>query len=243
MALSKFARLRDWVEPAHPALIKNFQDLVVLYTAIRDRLQPQIDAAFDGVSRRIGYVVATTAPVTINVGDMGKIENCVVGGETLKGTLFDEALSKVMSELTKQPPLKGIDKGKYDIFLIWHAALKLKLRKDWMEPAHVFDRLAGEELARAGRGGTLVGPGVREPAHFFDPGMRMSIEDVVLVSALDEVYPDIHLADRVAAERLPVSARAISPEVMEPAHFRVGELFRNEEFVTELSRLLQKFAR
>ena len=50
-ATSIFARLRDWVAPAHPGVIKQYEAIVALYKAIRERLQPQLDEALDKVSK------------------------------------------------------------------------------------------------------------------------------------------------------------------------------------------------
>jgi hypothetical protein len=36
---------------------------------------------------------------------------------------------------------------------------------------------------------------VREPAHRFDPGVAVAIEGAVVISAIDEVYPELRLAD------------------------------------------------
>lgn len=241
MASSIFETVRDWGEPAHPGVIKQYQAIVQLYTVIRDRAQSQIDEAFDRVSKQIGYVVATTVPVSIAVSEKCAVESIDVGGEQLKGTMFEEAIGKALSGLRDQE-LANVDPGRYDIFAIWHAALKLKLRKDWMEPAHVFDQmLRGGLTAATVR--ARVAPGVREPAHFFDPNIRLAIEDLVLVSALDEVYPDIRLAERIASDRVAVRAEAVAPDVQEPAHFRVPDLLRDETFVRELGQLIQRFTR
>ena len=69
---SVFARIRDWVEPAHPALVKQYEDLITIYRVIREHLQGRIDVAFDRVSREIGFVVTTTLPVTLEIAGKGK---------------------------------------------------------------------------------------------------------------------------------------------------------------------------
>ena len=42
---------------------------------------------------------------------------------------------KVLGPLTKQP-IGKLAAGEYPFYLIWLEALKLKLRTDWVEPAH-----------------------------------------------------------------------------------------------------------
>ena len=54
MSATSFSWLRDFVEPAHPAVIKFQDDLVTIYSAIRDRFQSQIDEAFGDVARKRG---------------------------------------------------------------------------------------------------------------------------------------------------------------------------------------------
>jgi hypothetical protein len=46
----------------------------------------------------------------------------------------------------------------------------------------------------------------------------MVLEDAIQIAALDEVYPELRLAERVAFNRY-MAYRVVKPEVMEPAHF------------------------
>lgn len=212
-----FARLRDWVEPAHPAVIRLYGDLLDIYRRIREVAQREIDAAFHDISRQIGYVVAATIPVTLEVGEGGAVKSIAIGADHLRGTLFERELLG---------PLKKLDKvgaaapGSYKIYLIWTDALKIKLRKDWIEPAHfmmpsMFDRYRVDPAR-------WVGPEVHEPAHWFDPGLLLSAEDAILISVIDDAYPEIRLAERVAITRETLR-RKVFPEVIEPAHFRAKE--------------------
>jgi len=40
-----------------------------------------------------------------------------------------------------------------------------------------------------------------EPAHWFDPGTIIAAEEGVLITAIDEVYPELRLADRISHYR------------------------------------------
>ena len=40
-------------------------------------------------------------------------------------------------------------------------------------------------------------PGVREPVHWFDPGLKLPVEELILVSVIDEVYPELRLVDKI----------------------------------------------
>jgi len=106
-----------------------------------------------------------------------------------------------------------VAQGNYQIYLIWRSALDLKLRTDWMEPAHI-----GVTLERFATRRPLPYP--QEPAHWFDAQSLMAPEEIVLIQAIDQVYPDLKLADRITANRS--AARQIGPGVREPAHFRAG---------------------
>jgi hypothetical protein len=239
MATETFARLRDWVEPAHPAVIKLQDDLKAIYTQIRTNYQKQIDAAFDDISRQIGFVVTTTVPVTLEVGDKGAIKNFGVAAEHLKGTLFDRGLTGALEKL-KSEHFPKVSAGVYNFYLIWFDALNLKLGTHWMEPAHPPTLQLAQEI-RSQRV-SQVRPEVREPAHWFDPGIAISPEDAVLISVIDSVYPELHLIDRVAGSRQFIRQQ-VRPEVQEPAHFRQVELpaggLKAEDLVAKIRSLLK----
>jgi hypothetical protein len=96
-----FVRIRDWVEPAHPSIVRLYGDLLDIYKRIREVAQRDIDAAFHSVSRQIGYVVAATIPVSFEIGEQGVVKNIAIGADHLKGTLFEKELLA---------PLKKVDK-------------------------------------------------------------------------------------------------------------------------------------
>lgn len=209
-----FARLRDFVEPAHPAVIRFYDDLLDIYKQIRQVAQEGIDAGFHKAARQIGYVVTATIPVTLELAEGGAVKAFAIGADHLKGTIFERELIEPLHRIKQIPKASA---GTYKVYLLWTDALKLKLRRDWIEPAHftlpsIFDRYRVEV-------GKWVPPEVHEPAHWFDPGLMLSVQDAVLISVIDEVYPELRLADRVAFTREALR-RKVSPDVMEPAHFQ-----------------------
>lgn len=232
MSENVFRNLRDWTEPAHPGVIRLYDELIQLYREMRKQ-QDEIDAAFDRVASQIGFVVTTTLPVRIEVAENGTVKSAGLDGETLRGTLFEKELTPFVTTLNKRK-FRGVPAGTFRFYLIWYDALRLKLRRDWMEPAHVLQGLltsfAGQTTQAA-----AVRPEVREPAHWFDPGFALAIEDAVVISAIDEVYPELKLAQRIAADRLAI--RRIRPEVMEPAHF-AG--LKERDLISELRAALGK---
>jgi hypothetical protein len=240
MSEMSFARLRDWTEPAHPAVIRLYDDLIQVYRTMRER-QREIDAAFDRVASQIGFVVTTTLPVQVEVAEQGAIKNVQLDGETLRGTIFEKEFSGFLKQLTGKP-FTGVPAGNYRFYIIWYDALKLKLRRDWLEPVHVLQGLLGSLVSQPAATGvsasSLVRPEVREPAHWFDPGIVIAIEDAVVISAIDEVYPELRLAERISADRLAI--RRIRPEVMEPAHFRDLLGLRERDILGEVRAMVGK---
>lgn len=209
-----FARLRDFVEPAHPAVVRLYDDLLDIYRRIREVAQKDIDSGFHRAARQIGYVVTATIPVTLEIGEAGAVKSLSIGADHLKDTIFEKELMEPLRRLQQVPKASP---GTYKLYLVWTDALKLKLRKDWIEPAHVtipsiFERFRMDVSK-------VVPPEVHEPAHWFDPGLMLSVQDTVLISVIDEVYPELRLADRVAVTREALR-RKVFPDVMEPVHFR-----------------------
>ena len=230
------ARLRrDWQEPAHSMVIRHHDDLVAIHRVIRDAFQARIDEAFDRVSRQIGWVVAMTLPVTL-VAAKGKVRSFDLGGPQFKGTLFEKETAPILAEIAKAgfPPLEAgepLDGPSaadptpqpalvgYDFRLIWARALRVRLRTEWLEPAHFKPWLEPAHIRR---------PWI-EPAHWvLDPHpdpWRLHPEfeawrERVLIAVLDEVYPELQLAARVADLKAAIRVREVpvGPGVREPAH-------------------------
>jgi hypothetical protein len=201
----------DWspVEPAHETAVKLHEDLRSIYRYLKENVQTAIDRAFDTVSRRIGYVVVTTIPVMLKV-DSGRLELVGMGAKHLEGTLFADALSDALEDLPEMENDR-ITVGTYTLPLIWAEALKVRLRFAWVEPAHFRLPPLGERRARS-----IVWE-AHEPAHWFDPSIRLASSDAVLISVIDEVYPEIGLARSLTAIRQ-ASAYEVGPGVCEPAH-------------------------
>jgi hypothetical protein len=237
MERKKLSKLRDWVEPAHPMTVKLRNDLFALYTRIREKYQIEIDNAFDSISQQIGFVVTTSIPIVLEVGHKGTIEGVSIGAEHLIDTLFDRELIKTL-EMLKDDPIPSLKAGKYEIYAFWFEALKLKLRSDWVEPAHTVGQIPIPMASRTKYDFRIRSrPEVREPAHWFDPGIAIAAEEAVLISVIDEVYPELRLVDRVASSR---EISRVRPEVIEPAHyFRFDPKMRYEN-PEELLKLIRK---
>ncbi len=227
-----------WGEPAHPGIVRQYEDLILIYRAIRDQMQARIDRAFDQVSRQIGYVVTTTIPVVLELSqDHAEAKWSV--SEAFKGSAFDKALIEAVAG-PRPEPWKSVLAGKYSLYLLWRDALKLRLRKDWLEPVHVGVR-----------------PEVQEPAHWFTAGELISAEEKLVISVIDEVYPELRLADRIAMSRQASQATSsrpglsaelalreiaqifmrVRPDIMEPAHFRLSE----RDILAEVEGIVRKY--
>jgi hypothetical protein len=171
---------------------------------LREKYQPAIDEAFDRASRELGFVVTTTVPIVIEVAKRGQVKDIRMGSENLKGTLFDRALTEALKPLRETPLPADISAGTHRLYVLWYDALKLKLRTHWMEPAHVPRpwqepaHIPQDLWAEMPRG--LPTPW-QEPAHWFDPGSLIAAEEGVLITAIDEVYPELQLADRISSYR------------------------------------------
>jgi len=204
-----------WGEPAHPGIVKQYEDLVAIYKVIRGQFQEGIDRAFDRVSRDIGFVVSTTLPFTLEITDRKTPQWTVA--EPLKGSMFDKA----MLEAVRSPELESwrdVSAGQYQLYLVWFDALKLKLSKDWLEPVHYLREEVIGQVSQPAR----IRPEVQEPAHWFLPSATIAAEEKILISAIDEVYPELRLAERIANTRQVL--RGVRPEVMEPAHPRTSQV-------------------
>jgi len=237
----------DPVEPAHPSDVLLHEDLIRLYTVIREKYQTRIDQAFDEASRNIGFVVTTTLPYVLDVGDGGKIERISIGAEHLAGTIFDNQISKVLNEIADDPvPIKTI--GSIGFYVLWSDALKLKLRADWIEPAHfrsdlitTIRDLDRSVIERGSVSSRAVTSHVKEPVHWFDSGIQVSIADKLVISAIDQVYPELKLVDRVTAAR---SKEAFWPGTQEPVHMRDDLIAQHGEItdaLQDVAHLLRRY--
>jgi hypothetical protein len=204
-------------EPAHVSVIRQYEDLVAILQYIRDNGQGVIDQGFDRVSSQIGFVVAASLPVSVTVAASGRIEQLSMREEHLKGTLFEKELLPQLQKVL-EAPITGstgahVGEGTFDIYILWFDALKLKLGSipflPRPEPAHPS---FSAELARAGLGfrhpfpepahpflGRFRPP--PEPAHWFDSRIQITQEEQVLIVALDEVYPELRLVERISGSR------------------------------------------
>src|SRR5208337_4783463 len=189
-----------------PAVIRLYNNLVHVYRAMRER-QKEIDAAFDRVAAQIGFVVTTTLPVRLEVDEKGIVKKAAFDGEALRGTIFEKELSGFLEGFA-QKPFSGVPAGTYRFYLIWYDALNLKLRFDCCESVHILQGLLGSLVSQE-RGisaaSPLFRPEVQESAHWFDPGYAIAIEEALVIMAIDQVYPELRLAERISAGRLAIS--------------------------------------
>ncbi len=202
------ARLRPGVELVQPAVIRLYANLVRVYRSMHER-QREIDAAFDRVASQIGFVVTTTLPVQVEVGEGGTARRTSFAADALRGTIFEKELSGFVDDLTRKP-FADVPPGTYRYYLIWYEALNLKLRFDCCESVHVLQGMLGSLMGQRGTiaPSALVPPDVKESAHWFDPGVAIAIEDALAILAIDEVYPELRLAERIQAGRLAASRLA-----------------------------------
>jgi hypothetical protein len=255
MAEKRIPNIRDWVEPAHPMVLKFRDDLIAVYRLIRDKFQQQLDETFDRVSREIGYLVTTTLPLTIEFIKGGNIKNIELGAENLHGTIYEksfEGIFKKIQEMDGEKNFKSAE-GTYNIYLLWFDALKLRLRTDWIEPAHYrdylklryrfkdilrFDWVEPAHVVLGGMAPSPVDPDVIEPAHFKPTPERW--REKVLIAVIDEVYPELRLIDRIGKLK-DILRHHVPPDVIEPAHFRDFAQRLPRELVVEFEALLRKY--
>ena len=239
--------LRYWVEPAHPMIVRLYDDLVSIYRNIKENYQKEIDASFDRASQQLGFVITTTVPVTLEVGENGDIKNLNISSERLKGTIFEKELSRSIEAMKRGMPAvpatsageKGaaaqklsISPGTYNFALFWYDAIRLRLRTDWMEPAQPVYMLASElmgstrpmydqsETTRSSL--TDLSFEHQEPAHRLDKGRLIAMERAVLIAAIDEAYPELKLGERIGMfER---STSKPSPDPWTQAMAEIGSI-------------------
>jgi hypothetical protein len=254
MEKKKIAKVRDWLEPAHPMVLKFRDDLILIYRHIREHLQSDLDDAFDKVASEIGYLVTTTLPLRIEVAKASNIKTVELGAEHLRGTIFEKRFLPILKKMGGMDGDKNfnVTEGVYNVYLIWLDALKLRFRTDWVEPAHFHDYLQLQdrfrdvlrfdwvEPAHVALGGMMpspVDPDVMEPAHL-KPALQPWREKVLL-AVIDEVYPELRLIDRISKLK-DILRHRVPPDVIEPAHFREFAQRLPAELLAEFEALLRK---
>lgn len=289
----------DWgpVEPAHPTVVKLYDDLVAIYSYIKENFQKEIDAAFERASEGIGFVVATTIPIAFEIGEKGTIDKVSVTSEQLKGTAFDKELSRTLNSMKSGKLTSTIAPGSYNLVLFWYDAVKLRLKTDWMEPAHTAYGLKSELMgirdvaAETGtvrssyvRQSSLMAPAYykpwcepahwhrpwyepaqyyglpyssyeiqpvfrrtseaqvrrlrpepQEPAHSIDRERLMAMEKNVLISAIDEAYPDLKLGERLSRSQQAVAS--VTASVTQPS----GVAMEPSQPISEIIGVLNKY--
>ena len=175
--------MRYCVEPVHPMAVRLYSDLVTIYRFVKDNYQKDIDAAFDRASQQIGFVVTTTVPVMLEVGEGGVIKSITMGSECLKNTPFEKEITAVFDLKKKGEKKINVSAGVYNLALFWYDAVKLRLRTDWMEPAHPVFQLQSELMGmnRSPQSALAMSQAIRsqhwmEPVHH--PGCRPWLEPV-----------------------------------------------------------------
>ncbi len=203
--MSESLGARGGTGPLQPAVIRLYNSLAQVYRIMRER-QKEIDAAFDRVAAQIGFIATTTLPVRVEVAEGGAVKKISFDGEALRGTIFEKELSGFLGEFTKTP-FSGVPAGSYRFYLIWYDALNLKLGYEWCEWIPLYEGVFGSLAAQQAEVSTfaLVRPEVKEPPHWFDPGIAIAVEDVVVILAIDEAYPQLRLVERIKAGRLAIS--------------------------------------
>jgi hypothetical protein len=249
MKKNMMGNIANYGEPVHPMIIGLYDDLIKIYKFIKENHQQALDAAFDNASKEIGFVVTTTIPVTLQIGESGNIESIKIGPESLKDTIFEKELNNVFKIIRDSKIPETVKTGSYNIVVFWYDAMKLKLRKDWLEPAHspleIRRELTGlskinniynyppyhaemvqnpiyEDARRSEEISYFSGRHWLEPAHppwmteeirstnevrpvfeahepaqWIDKMSLISIENSVLISAIDEVYPELKLSETI----------------------------------------------
>ncbi len=344
MEKKNLENMRYWMEPAHPMMVKLFDDLVAIYKFVRDDHQREIDAAFDKASQAIGFVVTTTMSVMLEVGERGAIKSMSIAAENLKGTALETELSGAFDAMKKGEKKLEVSPGVYNVALFWYDAVKLRLRMDWMEPAHPVYQLKSELMGQgqAAQGIEAMSPAARsqpwlepvhhqpwlepvhspyevaaatrrygpcgpnfewcepvhthtpwlepvhfpggrpwlepahpvfqrateqqkagaaktfeheEPAQYLNKANQIFLEKAVLISAIDEVYPELKLGERLGRARAAMSPtlplpppRWAWPGVREPAHMMAAAQWAAgphpepwRQALTEISQVVSKY--
>ncbi len=229
-------------EPIHPVTIKYREDIRQIYRLLKEKYQEKINAAFDRAARQIGFVVVSTLPCQIEVAD-GKITKASLNAANLKGTIFEHELTPVLESI-KVEKLLTISNGKFDFYLIWSSALMMILEYLWMEPAQFLYKYGSliNPTAAQMPNATVMSQTVMEamePAHWFEPGVKISTSEAIQLSVIDEVYPELHLSERIA--KIKTKLAKVGSEMKEPAHYKVqSKVTPPDEVLQQIKKLISQ---
>jgi len=228
------------LEPVHPMQLKLQEDLLSIYRQIREKFQIEIDKAFDRTASQIGYVINTAIPVTLKI-EKNTTAISIPDEFQLKNTILEHEMKGLLENMRKMNWGKDLSAGEFKIYLFWYEALRLRLRTEWMEPAHYRNIFQIEVLKyRELQQFKVRTPVLPEPAHFFNPLIPISDEELILVNVIDQVFPELQLVEKISKARL-YSRKFINPEVMEPVHIKPGsELGRIRELLSEIDAILKQ---
>lgn len=252
-----------WNEPAQAMVVEERSDLVKIYAAVREKCQANIDEAFDRVSRDVGYVVTTGIPVDI-VLEEGKVKSVRMGAENLKGTIFEREMTKALGPLSDDPyPIIKPKSKTYRVLVFWKEALMINkvnvVDQGVIEPAQfdpssarVMWRVLPEPAQNNLRRPILVRKPPPEPAHMVKDilsefgGQIAPWKEQVLVSAIDEVYPELNFAQRLANSKANVALadeselRNVRQEPVQMAPEQGGQSELTRAVLTDMAAVLRK---
>ena len=231
-------------EPIHPVTIKYREDVREIYRVLKAKYQEKINAAFDRAARQIGFVVASTLPCRIEVAD-GKVKTVSLNAVNLKETIFERELMPVLKSFNDEK-LSTISDGSYDIYLLWTSALMVILEYYWMEPAQFLKNYLGSLISpttnyQTPSAATMpqIVAEATEPAHWFEPGVKISSNEAILLSVIDEVYPELHLSERIA--KIKTKIVKVGSEVKEPAHSKIqSKVLPSDEVLRQIKKLISQ---
>lgn len=165
---------------ASAELVSELSDLAKIYGAIKEKCQKDIDNAFDRISKEVGFVVTMTVPVDLEF-EKGKVKRISAGAENLKGTIFEKAMTEVLKPLADDPIPIGRKTGIYTVVVFWHGALMLTKTALYKPPWECCEMVQ-----------------VLKDAFSHLDDRTAIMKEQVLASAIDQVYPELNFAQRLA---------------------------------------------
>lgn len=223
--------------------VKTYDYLRTLYGFFRER-QEEIDNTFDSVSQSIGLVITTTLPIQVVLSN-GKINSISIGTSQLMNTLFEQKFSTFLQtfKTLSSDQLSTVPDGNYSLYLIWLDALSLRIRSDFMEPVNS-RRSTSRSSSNFPSSFRSVPPVVEEPVHWIDVGLSIDLSETIQISAIDEIYPELKLADRIILARQ-ISRISISSETSRSTNLRnIEETIPQErlpQFLDDMASLLRRY--